>query len=489
MIGLTKRSVTVDGSILEGGGQILRVSIALSSLLSLPLEIVNIRGNRPKPGLAAQHLTSVRAASAMVHGELQGCEFRSSTLSFIPQNASKHVADIAKDSFLFQIDTAGAVSLVIQAMLPGFLFGGRNNILPVVPSSSSSTTTSVSPSSAVSVDVIGGTNVAFSPPIDHTIHVLLPLLRHMGVAAATECRIIKRGWNPRGGGRVTLFSPAQTTMGVIGDTTQSGSLPEQASSLAVPIPPDNSACIPGLIRPGTAAGRSVLRGIHLSDQGIPVAIRGVICSNTSNLPVMEAGKRGLLALFRSSKNTTVFPADVPIQIDIDTDNDSADISVETVGTTTVLNTHTNKHNKFSGGGGGGGGKHIPRGCEVCVQLWVETSTGCRISRNLLQNLKKPTPEAMETVCCTLFESLKHLVSSGACVDEHTADQLLVYMALANEPSEILVEPFHRTESSLHMETTIFIVEKFFRRKLFDVRSVGPDNTSCRLITCTPSVLA
>src|SRR5689334_11566241 len=53
----------IDGAHGEGGGQIIRTSLTLSALTGRPVELVNIRAGRPKPGLQAQHLTAVLAAA------------------------------------------------------------------------------------------------------------------------------------------------------------------------------------------------------------------------------------------------------------------------------------------------------------------------------------------------------------------------------------------------------------------------------------------
>ena len=55
----------IDGSHGEGGGQILRSALSLAVIAGRPMRIENIRANRKMPGLAAQHLTSVRAAAML----------------------------------------------------------------------------------------------------------------------------------------------------------------------------------------------------------------------------------------------------------------------------------------------------------------------------------------------------------------------------------------------------------------------------------------
>jgi len=43
--------ITIDGSHGEGGGQILRSSLALSMIAGKPFKLQNIRAKRDKPGL------------------------------------------------------------------------------------------------------------------------------------------------------------------------------------------------------------------------------------------------------------------------------------------------------------------------------------------------------------------------------------------------------------------------------------------------------
>ncbi|MFW9906109.1 MAG: RNA 3'-terminal phosphate cyclase, partial [Candidatus Thorarchaeota archaeon] len=61
---------TYDGSIGEGGGSILRIVTSLALVRQEPVKIINIRKNRPKPGLQTQHLVGLRALAEFCGGEL-----------------------------------------------------------------------------------------------------------------------------------------------------------------------------------------------------------------------------------------------------------------------------------------------------------------------------------------------------------------------------------------------------------------------------------
>ncbi|KAJ8784594.1 hypothetical protein J1605_007945 [Eschrichtius robustus] len=77
--------VEVDGSIMEGGGQILRVSTALSCLLGLPLRVQKIRAGRSTPGLRPQHLSGLEMIRDFCDGQLEGAEIGSTEIMFTPE--------------------------------------------------------------------------------------------------------------------------------------------------------------------------------------------------------------------------------------------------------------------------------------------------------------------------------------------------------------------------------------------------------------------
>jgi len=170
----------IDGSHGEGGGQILRSSLSLAALGGRPVRIENLRANRKKPGLAAQHLTSVRAAAMLCDAELTGAELGSQTLQFIPRKpvqAGDYFLDVAEAR---EGGSAGAVMLVLQTLL-----------LPLALAKGAST-----------VVLRGGTHVDMSPSYDYVHDVWLPMLARMGVRA--ELSLVRSGWYPVGRGEIRL---------------------------------------------------------------------------------------------------------------------------------------------------------------------------------------------------------------------------------------------------------------------------------------------
>jgi RNA 3'-phosphate cyclase len=173
--------IEVDGSILEGGGQLLRVSVALSAVTKTPIKVINIRAKRPNPGLRPQHLKAVEAVAKLVAANVIGLGVGSKQIEFLPSHA------VAGD-FQVDIGTAGSVSLVLQAMMPAMAFAA----------------------SPMSLVIKGGTNNPMAPPIDFLERVLFPKLRSLGVSASLE--IVRRGFYPRGQGVVKVATHPVTTI-------------------------------------------------------------------------------------------------------------------------------------------------------------------------------------------------------------------------------------------------------------------------------------
>ncbi len=103
--------IIIDGSSGEGGGQILRTSLALSCITGQPFSMHHIRAGRKNPGLRPQHLASVNAAARISRAEFSGAHVGSQNLLFTPKK-------IYPGSYNFSIGTAGSTTLVFQTVLP-----------------------------------------------------------------------------------------------------------------------------------------------------------------------------------------------------------------------------------------------------------------------------------------------------------------------------------------------------------------------------------
>jgi len=165
-------SLQIDGSHGEGGGQILRTSVALAAITGREVELVRIRAGRSRPGLQPQHLAAVRAAAVVCAARLQGDTPGSARLLFSPGSP------VSPGDWRFEIGTAGAATLVAQtAALPLALAGGDSR-----------------------VTVTGGTHVPHAPPADFLEAVWAPALGRCGWPL--ECASSRAGFLPRGGGLV-----------------------------------------------------------------------------------------------------------------------------------------------------------------------------------------------------------------------------------------------------------------------------------------------
>jgi RNA 3'-terminal phosphate cyclase (ATP) len=171
--------LTIDGSYGEGSGAVLRNSLALSAVLGTPMRVESIRANRPNPGLQAQHLTAVRALARVCRAEVEGASLGSSTLTFNPGSVPRSGEYSWDVSQARKGGSAGATTLVFQALLVPLRFADGNSRL----------------------FLRGGTHVAWSPPFHYLEAVYLPMLRRMGIS--TRIDIERWGWYPKGGGVLT----------------------------------------------------------------------------------------------------------------------------------------------------------------------------------------------------------------------------------------------------------------------------------------------
>ena len=162
--------IIIDGSYGEGGGQVLRTSLALSLVTGKPFAINNIRAGRKKPGLMRQHLTAVNAAAEIGKAAVKGNSIGSQAVTFDPET-------IRPGNYHFAIGSAGSCTLVFQTVLPALITAdGTSEII-----------------------LEGGTHNPFAPPFDFLEKVFLPVINRMGPTVRT---VLERpGFYPAGGGR------------------------------------------------------------------------------------------------------------------------------------------------------------------------------------------------------------------------------------------------------------------------------------------------
>jgi RNA 3'-phosphate cyclase len=177
--------IELDGSMGEGGGQILRTSLALSLITGQPFRLRKIRAGRPKPGLQPQHLMSVRAAASIGQAKISGDAISSRELVFEP-------GAVQPGKYRFAIGTAGATGLVLHTIY-----------LPLAWKAAG-------PSELV---LEGGTHVSTSPCFHFLQTTWRAWMERLGLHLTLKMN--RTGFYPRGGGQVeAVIQPCQRIRGL-----------------------------------------------------------------------------------------------------------------------------------------------------------------------------------------------------------------------------------------------------------------------------------
>ncbi len=326
--------IHIDGSYGEGGGQILRTSLSLAAITGRSLRIGRIRAGHQKPGLAAQHLTAVRAAAAICQAKVHGDALGSMTLEFVPSSSvqpGRYTFDVTEAR---EGGSAGAITLVLQTIL-----------LPLALAAGNSTVT-----------LRGGTHVSFSPPFTYIEQVYLPMLRRIGLQA--ELKLSAWGWYPQGGGEVEL----------------------------------------------RVSGGSKLSGINLLERGNLQQVRGlaVVTQLPSHIPQRMASRAENL-LRQADLKATVQPLRE---------------------------------------------RGVAPGAGLFLTAEYEHS---KAGFGALGHVGLPAEKVAAMAC----EQLLQFHDTGAAVDEHLADQLLLPTALASEKSQ-----YQAAEITTHLTTNVWVIEQF-----------------------------
>ena len=163
----------IDGSYGEGGGQIIRTAVTLSSITGVPIEIENIRKGRNVPGLRPQHLTGIKILAKICDAKVEGLHVGSTALRFFPSK----INDATLDE---NVGTAGSIPLILQVLIPAVSISKKN----------------------LKLSIMGGTDVAWSPTSNYTKFVLKEAYSRVGINFAMDIK--KRGYYPKGSGLVDV---------------------------------------------------------------------------------------------------------------------------------------------------------------------------------------------------------------------------------------------------------------------------------------------
>lgn len=198
--------ITIDGSRGEGGGQIIRTSLALSLITGKPFRIYNVRARRERPGLQRQHLTAVRAAATVGGAQVEGARVGATEFTF-------HPGQVLPGEYNFPIGTAGSTMLVFQTILPPLMIADAPSTLTFE----------------------GGTHNVHAPPYEFIVKTFLPLVGRMGARVALELE--RYGFYPPGGGRVTAHVEPAGSLAPLELLARGRIHARRARALVVKLPP------------------------------------------------------------------------------------------------------------------------------------------------------------------------------------------------------------------------------------------------------------
>lgn len=197
--------LSIDGSYGEGGGQIIRTSLALSLITGKAFRAFNVRAGREKPGLQRQHLTAVTAASSIGGARVDGVHAGSKEFTFAP-------GEVRPGEYKFNIGTAGSTMLVLQAVLPPLMIASAPSLLLFE----------------------GGTHNPHAPPFEFIQKTFLPLVGRMGPDVSVE--LGRYGFYPPGGGRFNVYVEPARELRRFDIVERGAILSQRARALVVNLP-------------------------------------------------------------------------------------------------------------------------------------------------------------------------------------------------------------------------------------------------------------
>jgi RNA 3'-terminal phosphate cyclase (ATP) len=172
--------LTIDGSIGEGGGQVLRSTITISSIIKKPVKIINIRAKRNNPGLRQQHLTAIKILSRLFNFHIENAVLGAEWITIRFDKENENNIKTIQGTLKIDIGTAGSIPLLLQTLIPTIAISKKD----------------------ILIQLIGGTDVKYSPTIDYVKYVIKEAYNKIGIYFDID--IIKRGFYPKGNGIINI---------------------------------------------------------------------------------------------------------------------------------------------------------------------------------------------------------------------------------------------------------------------------------------------
>lgn len=327
--------IEIDGGEQSGSGTIVRFAVAFSALCGTPVQLVNARARRRRPGLRPQHVAAVRACADLCRARTEGVRVDSRELTFRPESR------IRGGCYEWDIGTAGSAPMLALGVLPVACLAD----------------------SALSVRITGGMFQDFAPSPFHLRHVLAPLVTRMG--AAVEIEVVRPGYVPAGAGVLELR-----------------------------------------VRPAAQG----LAALELLDRGSVRTVRGIaLASHLAERNVSERMARACEEMLAAEGLAR---------------------AIERLDDATA-----------SQPGAG-------------LAVWAETSTDCLLGADCAGAPRRSSEAIGRRVARALLEDL----ASGATVDRHLADQLVLFASLARGRTRYRVP-----RDSAHLRTNLWLAERFGAR--------------------------
>lgn len=447
MVGAGGFDVEIDGSLGEGGGQVVRMSLAFSSVLDRSVRVTRVRAGRNKPGLQAQHAQGAELLARICGGQICGATIGSHFVTLAPACVANSVASSSSPQLPTStlavgcgdaqwqpkecsVGTAGAVSLVTQAALPAALrFVASASTQTGKPDpKDSSIKSSLSPS--LTFTVRGGTSVPFSPTSDYVQLVLAPNL-HTLFGIRLDYIVKRHGFFPRGGGECEVFiekSNCEPALDV-----------ESSRRIGYFLRPCNIESRGNVLR---IEGLILVRGDAYVQAGLPAAMQ------------WQAAKT-LRAFARNDDAVVADVSDDSIcirEIRADDPDASADNAlVITLTATTECGTVLGS-----------------------TAIWSEREASRQRNASASASRADVWRQSAAHVADTVAQELCTAIASGAAVDSHMADQVCIYMAMAKGTSRLLVPT-----ATQHLLSVVDVAKQFD----VDIQLLPVDGSSNSMMCC------